>query len=261
METKWTLSPKLQLVVCGLLSATAGAYAGYVIASKKLEDKYIQISNKEIKEAKSMYQRMYSIPAVVEEPAQDEDILSKVRTATDTIDGMPVDLVGAALKAMDRYSPTDEEKAAAGERKAPTVINIFTQHTAPGEEVIAALLADRDPATPYIITKEEFYQNDPDNEQIAFTYFEGDGILVDDREEFNPIDNVDRVAGEDNLLHFGYGSGDEHIVYIRNETVDPPMDLCITRSTGKYGDEVMQIGEEDGPSLQHSQKRFRLHDE
>lgn len=238
-------------------SAAIGGAIGYLAAVRIQEKKFQERLSSEIQDAKAYYQQLYSTPLITrEESAPEVESTKQVRTDSQELDGVPIDLVGAALDAVSDYRGDDDEEE--GRRRKPETVNLFQSHTAPGEEVLDALLADRDPTTPYIITKEEYYENEPDHEQIAFTYWTGDGILVDDREEFNPIDGVDRVAGEDNLLHFGYGSEDENIVYIRNEAVKPPMDLCVTRSTGKYSIEV--IGEGDEEHLAHStDRRFRLH--
>lgn len=255
---------KTHLALTAVLSAGVGAGAGILAYARVVEAQFQERLQAEIQEAKVFYQEMYSTPTfVAEEPSPNESaLLERVREATDEHDGPPVDLVGQALSAMSTYDPeASEEEEELLARKSPVVVNnIFTNATPPGEEVLGALMADRDPSKPYIITKNEYFQNEPDNEQIAFTYWEGDDVLVDDRYEFQPIEDHELVAGEDNLLRFGYGSGDENIVYIRNEAVDPPMDLVITKSTGKYAVEVMAIDE--GPHLEHVQKRFRpYHDE
>jgi hypothetical protein len=258
---KWQGNTKLHLVVSSLASATASACVAYVVASKVLDRKFQNQLTEEIQAAKELYQEMYSRPDAVEAPRSDEQLLSDVREATDVYDPPPDDPVGKALDAARQYGmeQTVEEQ---DDRPAPVIVNIFEDRTPPGEEVLQALLADRDITKPYVITREEYLDNEPDNEQLAFTYWTGDGILVDDRQEYNPIDDVDGVAGDENLLHFGYGSRDNNIVYIRNMVADPPYDLCVTKSTGTYSSEVLGMETEEGPHLAHSQlRRFRPTDE
>lgn len=244
------INPRVVLAAASAFSALAGAAASYVVTMKVMESKFQKQLHDEVQDARAFFQQMYSTPTFVEVPAETEKALVVKETQ--------VDRVGAALESLESYQPTQEDEV---DRKPVIVNNIFTNATPPGTEVLAALMATRDPAEPYIITREEFYENEPDFEQQQFTYWEGDDILVDDREEFNPVDS-DQVAGDDNLMRFGYGSGDENVLYVRNETLDPPMDLHITKSSGKYADEVMAIGsEDDTPHLQHSQRRFRIRDE
>lgn len=257
----WSLKTNTRLLigVTSVISAAIGAAATYFVTNKLQEKKFDDRLTTEIAEAKSYYQQMYSTPTfVAESPSNNEqELLERVKDATDENDGPPEDLVGKALNAVRTYEAEEDT-----ERSSPVIIrNVFANPTEPSEAVLAALLNERDPSAPYIITKEEFFENAPDFEQKQFTYYEGDDILVDDQDEFNPIMDNDLVAGEDNLLHFGYGSEDEFVVYVRNETLDPPMDLYITKSTGKYSVEVMAI-EGDGPHLQHSQiRKFRNRDD
>lgn len=263
---EWKANPKVWIGVCSVISAAAGAAAGFGVAVKVLEQKFQDQLATEILDAKAYYQEQYSTPTfVAEEPAPDEaSLLQGIREATDFMDRMPVDPVGQALSAQRSYEANEEEnQTEPGDPRppAPVVVNIFSNPVPAGEDVLDALQATRDPSEPYIITKEEFYQNDPDHEQKKFTYWEGDDVLVDDQEELNPVEDIERVVGEENLMRFGYGSGDEHVLYVRNETLDPPLDLHITRSTGKYKVEVMALDENE-PHLRHSQPRkFRTRDE
>jgi len=262
-----TVNLKL-LVPSGLTVATGvGILVGYVLASKTLEKKYREIADKEIAEARVLYQRMYSRAPLVlqpesesEEGVEERDEEAPAGTWDELDEVAQERIMTNAMRAMGTYVPPQDDTEGV-ERSDPTTRNAFAEYQAPGDEVMTALMADRDPSEPYIITKSEYYENEPDNEQKSFTYYEGDQVLVDDQEEYHPIQDVNRVAGEDNLLRFGYGSGDEHTLYVRNESVDPPLDICIVRSTGKYADEVMGFSD-DGPSLKHSQiRKFRVRDD
>lgn len=260
----WLKKPHLLIAALSLTSAAAGAGVGYVAASRILEKRFQERLKTELDDARSYFQNMYSTPVfVADEEDQKEDGVVLQVTEEVAVESEPVDLVGNALAASRVYGAETAEAAVepGDPRTPPVVVNIFQNPTVAGDEVLDALKDSRDPNFPYIITKEEFYENEPDNEQKKFTYWSGDDILVDDQEELNPIDDIERVVGEDNLLRFGYGSGDEHVLYVRNETLDPPMDLHITRSTGRYAVEVMAL-DEDEPHIKHSQPRgFRLHDE
>jgi len=263
---KWNLwgNNNLLIAASSVTSAAVGAAVGYVVANRLLEKKFQEQLRTEVEDARSYFQQMYSTPTfVADEPVEEEKLLEEVKDATEETDGMPVDLVGRALEALEEYK-SDSPEAEPGDDRVPAPVivnNIFQNRTPPGEEVLDALLRDRDPSKPYIITKVEFYENEPEHEQRKFTYWEGDDVLVDDQEEYHPIDDIDLVAGEDNLLHFGYGSGDEAVLYVRNENADPPLDLHITLSSGKYANEVMGLDDNE-PHLRHAQPRkFRIKDE
>lgn len=257
----WSSKAKSRLLIsaCSATSAAVAGSAAFVVASKLQEKKFEERLEVEIHKAKVLYQQMYSTPSLTEsdvKEAPEEDSTEDVGTDTQERVLVPIDPVAAALDAHHRYQPSDEDEDG---RKSPVILNIFEEgnQTAPGEEVLEALLADRDPSQgPYIITKEEFLTAEPEYEQKRFTYYAGDDILVMDDDEYNPVDN-DTVAGDDNLYRFGYGSGDPMVVYVRNEELE--MDLHITKSTGKYAVEVMAL-DDDEPHLQHSQpRRFPLH--
>lgn len=64
---------------------------------------------------------------------------------------------------------------------------------------------------PYVITPEEFGEND-DYEIETFTHY-ADGVLVDESDE--RVDDIDGTVGEDYYTHFGEYEDDS--VFIRND--------------------------------------------
>ncbi len=82
------------------------------------------------------------------------------------------------------------------------------------------------------------------NEQVSLTYFDGDDVLVDDRDQ--PVPDPDDSIGEDHLGRFGVGSKDNNIVYVRNDRLE--LDFEILRSNGKYAQEVLGF-------IEHSEHR------
>lgn len=111
----------------------------------------------------------------------------------------------------------------------------------------------RDTSRPYIISYDEFNNGDEDYQQNTLTYFEGDDVLVDERDQ--PIRTVSRVVGESNL-QFGKESNDPNIVYIRNHELEVDFEVC--RSNGKYTEEVLGfIQHEDAPP---KVRKFRVDD-
>lgn len=111
----------------------------------------------------------------------------------------------------------------------------------------------RDPGKPYILEHDEFYESDRIQSQL--TWFEGDSVLADDKDEHIP--DIDSIVGEGNLDRFGHGSRDPNILYIRNEHLD--IDFEIVRNEGKYSEQILGfIQHEDAPRRVH---KFRLQDE
>lgn len=111
--------------------------------------------------------------------------------------------------------------------------NIFDENEAP-ETPYEELIRLRNTDEPYILSKDEFFENESGYDQSTCTYFEEDGILIDEQERI--IEKVDSVVGLSNMDRFGMGSGQAHVVYIRNERLRGEYEVC--RSTGSYAKEI-----------------------
>lgn len=96
--------------------------------------------------------------------------------------------------------------------------------------------AVREPGRPYIITVTEFTDNELGYGQNAISYYAGDNVLADERDQ--PIPNLDNIVGERNL-RFGDGSGDANVVFIRNDTLGVDFEVC--QSLGTYAEEVLGV--------------------
>lgn len=95
----------------------------------------------------------------------------------------------------------------------------------------------RDPEEPYVITFEEFQTENPQWDKLSITYYEYDNTLVDEREE--QIDDIEGCIGVNNLLHFGKGTTDPDMLYIRHEKREA--DIEVTRDERGYVEAVMGI--------------------
>lgn len=111
----------------------------------------------------------------------------------------------------------------------------------------AAEVDKRNPDEPYIITHDEFMENENGFTQGTMTYYNGDDILTDDKDV--PVPDIDEIVGSEALTRFGYGSRDRNVVYVRNEKIET--DFEITLSQGEFAKEVA--------GFQHSApiRRFR----
>lgn len=96
--------------------------------------------------------------------------------------------------------------------------------------------AVREPGRPYIITVTEFTDNELGYGQNAISYYAGDNVLADERDQ--PIPNLDNIVGERNL-RFGDGSGDANVVFIRNDALGVDFEVC--QSLGTYAEEVLGV--------------------
>lgn len=99
---------------------------------------------------------------------------------------------------------------------------------------------------PYLITVEEFLDNNPGHEQATITWFEDDDTLLGEDEEI--IQDIDGIIGRRHLDMFGVKSRDAQIVYVRNENIE--VDFEIIRREGSFVAAMYGLDEDqfDSPS-------------
>lgn len=118
------------------------------------------------------------------------------------------------------------------------------------EEEISA----RTPVNPYVIHRDEFFENQHEYPQSTLTYYAGDDIVVDHEDQ--PVFNYLTVTGE---LKFGHGSGDPNVVYVRNDKRHAEYE--IVKDEGLYSREVLGLEIEDNDRTKdlrhHRVPRFR----
>lgn len=108
---------------------------------------------------------------------------------------------------------------------------------------------ERDFEKPYVINVNEYnleHMDNPNWEKVSLTYYEEDDTLAS--EDGQSITDVEGVVGLANLAHFGVGSSDEDIVYIRNEDLDT--DFEITKVSGSYTQLALGIDEWNAEDIQ-----------
>ena len=106
---------------------------------------------------------------------------------------------------------------------------------------------DVDISKPFIITNHEFMENEAAHTQVTVTYFEGDDVVSDERDQ--AVSDVDDTIGNENLQKFGKKSNDPNVVYVRNFKLG--MDFEVLRSRGKFTEEVLGF-------IEHSDSRNRI---
>lgn len=209
-----------------------GFTVGYKVAEKRLKTKYSKLAEEEISEMREHYQQKM----VAVEPKPPLDKVVKERYS---------EIELQAIKETNAQFPPEEEVqegVVVQEVQETTQVNVFNED---GWDY-AAEISKRDPEVPYIIHVDEFTQNEPDHDQLTYTYYEVDDVLADQQE--NTIDDMDAVIGLGNLGRWGHGSKDEHIVYIRNEEMKT--DFEVVRDRGSFAEETRR-------NIRHSYDRRR----
>lgn len=245
-----TKNHKVQLVTVCVASAALGAVGAHFSLRSKLEAKYAAIADREIAEAKAFNEKMlkrgeYSdVVKLAEEKVPEnkyKDLIEAYKTENTKYDDVFEEAQG------------QEQEEVVVESKEDKIVNVFGSHDTDDfnydEEV-----PNRDPDHPYVITYDEFNEEEQDFEKISLTFYEGDGVLADDKD--SPVPDEDSIVGDENLSKFGYGSKDHNIVYVRNEHLES--DFEILRTAEDFASAVL--------GFQHSEytprgRKFREWDE
>lgn len=236
------------VVGAALIGLAAGAVAGYFYAKKKLTSDYDKEFEREIENMREFYEarakrRKEGEYATPESAAQ-------ALLAKDAAEALSSYQGEAPVDYQKPNNPADivikEEVEEVQEVEVRT--NIFTATRLDNDFDYAEEVKHRDPETPYVISHEEFMQNENDYIQNTLTYYAGDDVLADDRE--TPVEDVEGTVGSTNLARFGHGSGDKNVVYIRNERLD--LDFEVVYDENKYAEKVLGY-------IEHSDSRRHRH--
>jgi hypothetical protein len=249
----------------GVVSLTIGVASGYFLTKRMLDAKYNEKMEAEIQRTRDHYAKTmtkeYSTPEEAVEALLDGFDPDHNKHAFKDDEGRPgerltvekIDYTKFSIKPEDlEYEPNaidvvaDQMRKAVVEESEDSAENVFEKYS---DE---KWMENRDPSKPYIISEEEFLANDPEFDQTQLTYFAGDKQLADDNRQ-DPIPNHS-IVGEDNLEHFGVGSDDPHLLYIRNEKLKA--DFEISLSQGYYQREVLGLDIQE-KYLKHSDHRVR----
>lgn len=244
------------LVGAAVVSLAAGAVGGYFFAKKRLTLKYEELSRQEIEEAKHFYRAL----------RKEGEYETPEKAAANLIPNPSVQAASSALHVYQGGTETSGMPAIVTELKVEDeglveeiveveTRNIFVDAAQQTPDLTESELGQRRSDIPYIITKDEFFENEPEFEQSTVTFYEGDDVLSDESEK--PIEDSDSAVGDLNLHRFGHGSGDKNIVYIRNERISH--DFEVVRSPGKFSVEV--LGFDDPDERRGPVQRFRSGDD
>lgn len=269
----WNHIPRMerpQLVVVAVasgLSCAVGASVAHILTKRTLTAKYEEIVSKEIAEAKAFYQQRnktgeYADPSKLAEKYSDEE-------EPDEGDIRDEEMLAEVVEKIQelKYHSTPLEDDNDGESNVEERLEVKSS-------IRKNIFDNRDPileseedepfdvewqkanvrtyGVPYIISHDEFYENDPEHVQSTLTYFDGDDVLTDDADQ--PIREIDKLIGSSNL-RFGFGSKDKNIVYIRNEKFEA--DYEIVRSAGSYTVEVLGILQHSDEPRRRGARKFR----
>lgn len=258
---------KQQIIILGttaVASLLVGGAVSHFITKKVLTTKFDKVLETEMDATRAHYNRLYKVsdsgvPLTPQDVFEGLQVDDETKQALETYQGK-----GHVITAEPPVASSDELSdgtytlngdGTATKDEPVEVNNIFEGHEPYEDEWdIIEEVANRTPAAPYVISHDEFYEADQDYEQDELTFYAGDqqladsnGVLVSD-----PVSSIG-----DNLVHFGHGSHNANVVYVRNDRLRT--DFEITRSPGKYAHEVMgmEMEETEATEIRHSMRRPR----
>lgn len=222
------------------LGLAVGGVAGYFVTKRLLKTKYSKIADEEIAEMRNHYleKARAAEAAAAKRPVEEivqERGYSPSGDRTNTPPPMVVQPPESSQREMERIESEDE---AAGEPPdEPEAHNIF-QEVEPVEHEwdYHEELKRRSPDIPYVIHYDERQEMGDAYHEVTLTYYEGDDVLCNERDDIVDPDERDNVVGEGNLDRFGHGSNDPSIVYIRNDKLEIVYEVI--RSPHRFAEEV-----------------------
>lgn len=243
------------LVGVALVAGSIGAFVGYKVAEKRLSTKFDKLLAEELEKTKEHYSAItktgdYETPESTAAILISEEEREEFTKISSEYEQESNEFAGVSVQEKSKTLDSDGDEVEVTKTR-----NIFVDGRPIEEFDYEAEEENRSGDHPYVISMEEFFENEPDHIQFSMVYYEGDGVLTDDSDEI--VEHVSEYIGEENLTRFGYGSKDRNMVYIRNEKTNA--DYEIARSAGHYVTEVLGMDEE--PEQRVKNRKFRGDDD
>lgn len=208
------MDTKIIVGATAVLSLAAGAVSGYFFAKHQLQAKFDEQLKEEIEFTKKFYAKLHKT----------DEFETPEKAAAALI---PQEAVDALIQYQGKTNYHN-----IGKDGEEVVRNIFSETSS---TEIEREIANRTEEAPYIISVKEYSENELGHEQSTLTYYEGDGVLADEKDEHIP--NIDEAVGDNNIPRFGHRSDDPNTLFVRNCSLE--MDFEIIRNQGKYKELVL----------------------
>jgi hypothetical protein len=219
----------LRLIATAAVCLTVGGAIGYKYAEKKLLNEFEERLERETNLVRRMYKPEHETPEDMVEALYGD---SKTEATMD-----------AALSRLKEYRGEGDKEPIAYHKIRPSTVKIGEKEEKVIERRVFEPTDDRGEI--YIISAEENAEGSYQN--VTWTYYAGDGVVTDIHED--RVEDYSNHIGTDFVNEFGGISGDDNVVYVRNEI--SLIDYEIVRSHGSYLEEVL---EEEAPPPRPSQR-------
>lgn len=211
-----------------------GATVGILATRDHFKSKYRDELEEEIKHVKYAFQQNdekedagWDFNEVAVRPI--DDVAQQVETAPATVINQYTALIreqGYVMVEGERYDTGGDDDP---------------DDDGPSNEQLAAAALDADsiparvPGRPYIIGIEE-YMNETEYDKVSLVYYDEDGVLADNRDQI-----VDLTVIGNFTDHFGRGSQDPLIVYVKNEKLGTIFE--VVKDEQSYSKLILKIQE------------------
>lgn len=225
---------------------TAGALVGgsvaYFITKRVLEKKYFDQAEEEIAAVKETYDLIRSNRRTEEEERQ------RTHDYLEVLDKQGY----AANSDAEFYAEKAKLEEDSEEQPEEDDVPFDGPHNA--SEDVTEWPRSKD--EPYVISTEEYMLDMEEYDKFVLTYFEADNTLA--AEDDAIISDVDAVIGNANLLNFGAGSLDPHVMYIRNDKAET--DYEVVRNQESYSKVVLGIEQWNAKDVTQPKKIRKMRD-
>jgi hypothetical protein len=224
-----------------------GFGVGYLALKKKLQLKFEQLADEEITAMRQHYEA--KIKNAEPKPDLETLVQEKGYVPPESKPPVPVQSQDGG-KVPYHQVGSEPDKPDADLNGNVFDLNSTQEPVQDPEWDYATEVKSRGTSVPYVIHRDEYIAGEMEFEQIELTYYEGDDVLADARDQI--VRDQDAYVGLGNLSKFGHGSLDPKVVYVRNPVTE--MDIEITHSDGTYAHDVQGIQDDE---LRHSGMRSR----
>ena len=235
-----------QLIAAGFLVFTTGVAIGVgvgrTLAFRKLDAEYDERLALETQRIDQFHRMMRKEPPFDNIRTAAAAYEERLRELDAHLDGTEYEEVVEELGYAEESEPEPSEEAADALDPAETAVDEMAQ---------LLRISPRDEGLPYIVTTQEFFDEHDDYDTHSVTYYEDDRMLVDDRGTI--ISDIEGNLGPDYNLAFGLGSGEPHVVYIRNE--QRTNDYEVLLEPGSYTENVLGVVPDE-----HKTQRRKMRD-
>jgi hypothetical protein len=230
---------KQAIIIAGtaVVSAAAGGVGGYFFAKKRVTDslnaEYNQRMEEEIERTRNHYMAM----SKKGDYADPGELVKKLHRETaehfSTEDSTLQRVAEGLAQSLGYTGPEEDEDWEIQAAREQALLEDSEELTVPEFDA------------PYLISRDEFVENEKGYAQESWVWFVMDNTLMNESKE--PVDDVASFIGDNALNRMGQGgSKDPNAVYVRNNSLE--MDFMILRHRGTYEEEV-------GPRLRARDRR------